>query len=160
MIHQKRSYLSSDRDRTQYPYNAKPKTPEASKPKYAMSRTCGFAKSNAFAAGLCAAASALAQTIKIGVLGTYSGVLADLQLVQAKIGGLTTETDASALLVYHSGWTHDVLGRRESCRSRIPPKRRPRQEELCRVASDPPVAKQFLLKISMMEALRASERIQ
>ena len=34
MIHQKLSYLSADRDRTQYPYNAEPRTPEASMPKY------------------------------------------------------------------------------------------------------------------------------
>jgi len=32
VIHQKLSYMSSDRDRTQYPYNSEPRTPEASKP--------------------------------------------------------------------------------------------------------------------------------
>ncbi len=42
----------------------------------------------------------------------FGGVLADLQLVQAKIGEITTEMDASTLLVYRSGWTRDVLGRR------------------------------------------------
>ena len=63
VIHQKLSYISSDRDLTQYPYNAKPKTPDASKQNYAVSRTCGFAASIAFAAGLCAAASVLPMKI-------------------------------------------------------------------------------------------------
>ena len=42
----------------------------------------------------------------------FGGVLADLQLVQAKIGEMAIEIDASALLVHRSGWTRDVLGQR------------------------------------------------
>lgn len=42
----------------------------------------------------------------------FGGVLGDLQLVQARIGEMAIEIDASALLVYRSGWTRDVLGQR------------------------------------------------
>lgn len=42
----------------------------------------------------------------------FGGVLADLQLVQAKMGELAIAIDASTLLVYRSGWTRDVLGQR------------------------------------------------
>jgi acyl-CoA dehydrogenase len=42
----------------------------------------------------------------------FGQALADFQLTQAKIGEMATEIDASALLVYRSGWTRDVLGTR------------------------------------------------
>jgi acyl-CoA dehydrogenase len=42
----------------------------------------------------------------------FGQVLADFQLTQAKLGEMATEIDASALLVYRSGWTRDVLGTR------------------------------------------------
>jgi acyl-CoA dehydrogenase len=42
----------------------------------------------------------------------FGHALADFQLTQAKIGEMATEIDASALLVYRSAWTRDVLGTR------------------------------------------------
>jgi acyl-CoA dehydrogenase len=42
----------------------------------------------------------------------FGGRLADLPLLQAKIGEMAVAIDASSLLVYRSGWTRDVLGRR------------------------------------------------
>lgn len=49
----------------------------------------------------------------------FGGVLAEFQLVQAKIGEITAEIDASTLLVYRSGWTRDVLGRRVTLEASI-----------------------------------------
>jgi len=43
---------------------------------------------------------------------------------------------------------------------RDPEARRRAQEELCRMAADPVTAKQFLMQSSMIEALRAAERIE
>jgi acyl-CoA dehydrogenase len=42
----------------------------------------------------------------------FGHTLADFQLTQAKIGEMATAIDASALLVYRSAWTRDVLGTR------------------------------------------------
>ncbi len=42
----------------------------------------------------------------------FGGVLADLQLTQAKLADMAVAVDASALLVYRAAWTRDVLGRR------------------------------------------------
>jgi acyl-CoA dehydrogenase len=42
----------------------------------------------------------------------FGQTLADFQLTQAKIGEMVTAIDASALLVYRSAWTRDVLGTR------------------------------------------------
>ena len=42
---------------------------------------------------------------------------------------------------------------------RDPEARRRKQEELCRQAEDPVLAKEFLMKSSMIEALRASQSI-
>ena len=42
----------------------------------------------------------------------FGKTLADFQLTQAKLGEMATEIDASALLVYRSAWTRDVLGTR------------------------------------------------
>ena len=42
---------------------------------------------------------------------------------------------------------------------RDPEARRAKQEELCRQAEDPVQAKAFLMKSSMIEALRASQAI-
>lgn len=40
--------------------------------------------------------------------------LADMQLVQAKLGEMALNVDAAALLVYRAAWTKDVLGQRVS----------------------------------------------
>jgi 3-(3-hydroxy-phenyl)propionate hydroxylase len=48
---------------------------------------------------------------------------------------------------------------RELMNERDPQARQRRQEELCRQAADPVAAKQFLLKSSMIDALRAAARI-
>jgi acyl-CoA dehydrogenase len=37
----------------------------------------------------------------------FGGVLGDLQLTQAALAEMATETDASALLVYRAAWTKD-----------------------------------------------------
>jgi acyl-CoA dehydrogenase len=42
----------------------------------------------------------------------FGKTLADFQLTQAKIGEMCTAIDASALMVYRSAWTRDVLGTR------------------------------------------------
>ena len=42
----------------------------------------------------------------------FGGVLADLQMTQAKLAEMAMAVDASALLVYRAAWTRDVLGRR------------------------------------------------
>ncbi|MCM2251513.1 MAG: acyl-CoA dehydrogenase family protein [Ramlibacter sp.] len=42
----------------------------------------------------------------------FGKTLADFQLTQAKLGEMATAIDASALLVYRSAWTRDVLGTR------------------------------------------------
>lgn len=42
----------------------------------------------------------------------FGQALADFQLTQASIGEMVTAIDASALLVYRSAWTRDVLGTR------------------------------------------------
>ncbi len=42
----------------------------------------------------------------------FGQTLADFQLTQAKLGEMATSIDASALLVYRSAWTRDVLGTR------------------------------------------------
>jgi acyl-CoA dehydrogenase len=42
----------------------------------------------------------------------FGKTLADFQLTQARIGEMATAIDASALLVYRSAWTRDVLGTR------------------------------------------------
>jgi 3-(3-hydroxy-phenyl)propionate hydroxylase len=43
---------------------------------------------------------------------------------------------------------------------RDPEARRRAQEELCRMAANPASAKQFLMKSSMIEALRAAARLE
>jgi len=42
----------------------------------------------------------------------FGRTLADFQLTQVALGDMATRIDASALLVYRSGWTRDVLGTR------------------------------------------------
>jgi acyl-CoA dehydrogenase len=42
----------------------------------------------------------------------FGHTLADFQLTQARMGEMATAIDASALLVYRSAWTRDVLGTR------------------------------------------------
>ena len=42
----------------------------------------------------------------------FGRTLAEFQLTQARIGEMATAVDASALLVYRSAWTRDVLGTR------------------------------------------------
>jgi acyl-CoA dehydrogenase len=42
----------------------------------------------------------------------FGHVLADFQLTQARMGEMATAIDASALMVYRSAWTRDVLGTR------------------------------------------------
>jgi acyl-CoA dehydrogenase len=42
----------------------------------------------------------------------FGQTLSDFQLTQAKLGQMVTAIDASALLVYRSAWTRDVLGTR------------------------------------------------
>ena len=42
----------------------------------------------------------------------FGGVLADLQITQAKLADMAMAVDASALLVYRAAWTRDVMRRR------------------------------------------------
>jgi acyl-CoA dehydrogenase len=42
----------------------------------------------------------------------FGAPMADLQLVQAKLGRMALDVDAAALLVYRAAWTHDVAGGR------------------------------------------------
>jgi acyl-CoA dehydrogenase len=42
----------------------------------------------------------------------FGAPMADLQLVQAKLGEMALGVDASALLVYRAAWTHDAIGGR------------------------------------------------
>ena len=42
----------------------------------------------------------------------FGRTLADFQLTQTKLGEMATAIDASALLIYRSAWTRDVLGKR------------------------------------------------
>lgn len=42
----------------------------------------------------------------------FGGTLGDLQLTQAAIGDMSTDIDASTLLVYRAAWERDVLGKR------------------------------------------------
>ncbi len=42
----------------------------------------------------------------------FGGVLADLQLTQAKLAEMALDVDSSALLVYRAAWAHDVQRRR------------------------------------------------
>jgi acyl-CoA dehydrogenase len=42
----------------------------------------------------------------------FGAPMADLQLVQAKLGQMALDVDASALLVYRAAWTHDAIGGR------------------------------------------------
>lgn len=42
----------------------------------------------------------------------FGATLADMQLTQAAIGEMSTDIDASALLVYRAAWERDVLGQR------------------------------------------------
>ena len=42
----------------------------------------------------------------------FGAPMADLPLVQAKLGEMALAVDASALLVYRAAWTHDVVGER------------------------------------------------
>ena len=42
----------------------------------------------------------------------FGGTLGDLQLTQAAIGEMSTDIDASTLLVYRAAWERDVLGKR------------------------------------------------
>ena len=42
----------------------------------------------------------------------FGGVLADLQLTQARLAEMATDVDAAALLVYRAAWMRDVLRRR------------------------------------------------
>jgi acyl-CoA dehydrogenase len=52
---------------------------------------------------------ALARTTERELFGAP---MADLQLVQAKLGEMALGVDASALLVYRAAWTHDAVGGR------------------------------------------------
>ena len=56
-----------------------------------------------------ALAEALAQARRRRMFG---GVLADLQLTQAKLAEMAVSVDAAALLVYRAAWTRDVQHRR------------------------------------------------
>ena len=42
----------------------------------------------------------------------FGGTLGDLQLTQAAIGDMSTDIDASTLLIYRAAWERDVLGKR------------------------------------------------
>jgi acyl-CoA dehydrogenase len=42
----------------------------------------------------------------------FGGTLGDLQLTQAAIGDMSTDIDASTLLVYRAAWERDALGKR------------------------------------------------
>lgn len=65
------------------------------------------------AAGLGLARRALDEaTTRVLGRRMFGKTLADFQLTQAKIGEMATGIDASALLVYRSAWTRDVLGTR------------------------------------------------
>jgi acyl-CoA dehydrogenase len=65
------------------------------------------------AAGLGLARRALDEaTARVLGRRMFGQTLADFQLTQAKLGEMATSIDASALLVYRSAWTRDVLGTR------------------------------------------------
>lgn len=65
------------------------------------------------AAGLGLARRALDEaTTRVLGRRMFGKTLADFQLTQARIGEMATAIDASALLVYRSAWTRDVLGTR------------------------------------------------
>jgi acyl-CoA dehydrogenase len=51
-------------------------------------------------------------TTRVLVRRMFGKTLADFQLTQAKIGEMCSAIDASALMVYRSAWTRDVLGTR------------------------------------------------
>jgi acyl-CoA dehydrogenase len=77
-------------------------------------RTTVGAAALGFARRACDEAVARARTRRL-----YGDLLANLQLVQATIGEITAELDASALLVYRAGWTRDVIGRRVTLEASI-----------------------------------------
>jgi acyl-CoA dehydrogenase len=65
------------------------------------------------AAALGFARRALAEALeRAGARTMFGGVLADLQLTQAKLAEMALAVEASALLVYRAAWTRDVLRRR------------------------------------------------
>ena len=65
------------------------------------------------AAALGLARRALEEAVRrLGRGRMFGGVLADLQLTQAKLAEMAMSVDASALLVYRAAWTRDVQHRR------------------------------------------------
>jgi len=65
------------------------------------------------AAGLGFARRALDETTqRVLARRMFGKTLADFQLTQAKVGEMCSAIDASALMVYRSAWTRDVLGTR------------------------------------------------
>ncbi len=70
-------------------------------------------RSTVGAAALGMARRALDETLEyVARRELFGGVLADLQLVQAKISDMAVAVDASALLVYRSAWTKDCVAER------------------------------------------------
>jgi len=64
-------------------------------------------------AGLGFARRALAEAVqRVRARTMFGRTLADFQLTQTKLGEMATAIDASALLIYRSAWTRDVLGKR------------------------------------------------
>lgn len=51
---------------------------------------------------------------RAGAREAFGQKLAEMQLIQAKLGEMALKVDAAALLVYRAAWTKDVLGQRVS----------------------------------------------
>ncbi len=75
--------------------------------------TLDIFRSTVGAAALGMARRALEETLThIKNRKIFGGTLADLQMVQAKVGDMALDVDAAALLVYRSAWTRDRVAER------------------------------------------------
>jgi acyl-CoA dehydrogenase len=75
--------------------------------------TLDVVRSSVGAAALGFARRALDEALeRVRTRELFGSPMADLPLVQAKLGDMALEVDASALLVYRSAWTKDVVGGR------------------------------------------------
>lgn len=77
--------------------------------------TLDIFRSTVGAAALGMARRGLEETLaRIESRAIFGGVLSDLPTVQAKVGDMALDVDASALLVYRSAWTKDCVAERVS----------------------------------------------
>ena len=103
----------------------------------------------------------------LGGMGMNGGLHDVLNLCEKLIALHRNEADASLLERYERQRrpiaiqyiNADTARNRQQMQERDPEARRRKQEELCRQAEDPVLAKEFLMKSSMIEALRASQSI-